>query len=45
MDLSKFKVNDDLSSSGKEGFRAQYSGAFSMAYNFDQVLLAAEKLE
>ena len=45
VDLSKFKVNDNLSSFGKEGFRVLYSGAFSMAYDFDQVLLAAEKLE
>jgi len=45
VDLSKFKVNDSLFCSGEEGFRVLYSGAFSMAYDFDQVLLAAEKLE
>jgi len=45
VDLNKFKINDNLPSSGKENFRVIYSGAFSMAYDFNQVLLAAKKLE
>ena len=44
VDLSKFRV---LTSSkrGDMVFRVLYSGAFSVAYDFDQVLLAAKKLE
>jgi len=44
VDLSKFRV---LTSSkrGDRVFRVLYSGAFSVAYDFDQVLLAAKKLE
>jgi len=45
VDLSKFKINNNLSIFGKENFRVLYSGAFSMAYDFDQVFLAAKKLE
>jgi len=45
VDLSKFKVNDSVFSSDKEKFRVLYSGAFSMAYDFEQVLLAAKTLE
>ena len=45
VDLSRFKANDNLFSSDKEEFRVLYSGAFSMAYDFEQVLLAAKTLE
>jgi len=45
VDLSKFMVNDNSFNSNKEDFRVLYTGAFSMAYDFDQVLLAAKKLE
>ncbi|RLI19106.1 hypothetical protein DRO54_09120, partial [Candidatus Bathyarchaeota archaeon] len=45
VDLSKFKINDNLSILGKYNFIVLYSGAFSLAYDFDQILLAAKKLE
>ena len=46
VDLGKFKTsNSRLSNSNKGKFRVLYIGAFSAAYDFDQVLLAAKKLE
>jgi len=42
VDLNKFKVYDIAK---KKVFKALYSGAFSVAYDFDQVLLAAKLLE
>jgi len=49
VDLSKFKVNDNFSNSNGrknlKNFRIFYSGAFSPAYDFDQILLAAKSLE
>jgi glycosyltransferase involved in cell wall biosynthesis len=44
VDLNKFSANDN-SFNYDETFRVFYSGAFSMAYDFDQVLLAAKRLE
>jgi len=43
VDLYKFRVL--TSKRGDRVFRVLYSGAFSVAYDFDQVLLAAKKLE
>jgi len=45
VDLEKFRVNNDPSNCSRRIFRVLYSGAFSVAYDFDQVLLAAKKLE
>jgi glycosyltransferase involved in cell wall biosynthesis len=42
VDISKFKP---MSSGNDERFTVLYSGAFSVAYDFDQVLKAAEILE
>ena len=44
VDLNKFKTYD-LAVKYKETFKVLYSGAFSVAYDFDQVLLAAELLK
>jgi len=45
VDLSKFGENHTLSNNCKKNFRLLYVGAFSVAYNFNQVLLAAKILE
>jgi len=45
VDLSKFEVSDKSDNSDRKAFRCLYSGAFSLAYDFDQVLLAAKLLE
>jgi glycosyltransferase involved in cell wall biosynthesis len=45
VDLSRFKVNGNPSSRNRDVFRVLYSGAFSPAYDFDQVLLAAKMLD
>jgi glycosyltransferase involved in cell wall biosynthesis len=45
VDLSKFKADNDALNCDKGTFRVLYSGAFSVAYDFDQVLLAAKRLE
>jgi len=42
VDLNKFKV---YAIANKKVFKVLYSGAFSVAYDFDQVLLAAKLLE
>jgi len=43
VDVDRFRLNSGRSNDGK--FRVLYSGAFSVAYDFDQVLLAAKRLE
>jgi len=45
VDLSKFKAADNSFNSDQRVFRVFYSGAFSVAYDFDQVLLVAKSLE
>lgn len=45
IDLEKFKINNSSVNSDNKCFRVLYSGAFSLAYDFDQVLLAAKRLE
>ena len=45
VDLSKFRANISQANFNKKRFRVFYSGAFSLAYDFDQVLLAAKRLE
>jgi len=45
VDLNKFRAVCDPSSRHKSCYRVLYSGAFSVAYDFDQVLLAAKTLE
>jgi glycosyltransferase involved in cell wall biosynthesis len=45
VDLSKFKINYASGHSRKEKFKILYSGAFSLAYDFDQVINAAKQLE
>jgi glycosyltransferase involved in cell wall biosynthesis len=42
VDINKFKVYD---TTNKKVFKVLYSGAFSVGYDFDQVLLAAKLLE
>jgi glycosyltransferase involved in cell wall biosynthesis len=42
VDLNKFKV---YAKANRKVFKVLYSGAFSVAYDFDQVLLAAKLLE
>ncbi len=44
VDLSKFKAGSSLGNDRRR-FRVLYSGAFSVAYDFDQILLAAKLLE
>jgi len=44
VDINKFKACDSVNKC-KEAFKVLYSGAFSVAYDFDQVLLAAKLLE
>jgi glycosyltransferase involved in cell wall biosynthesis len=44
VDINKFKVYNPVNKCEKK-FKALYSGAFSVAYDFDQVLLAAKILE
>ncbi|MGB9830701.1 MAG: glycosyltransferase family 4 protein, partial [Fervidicoccus fontis] len=44
VDLNKFKMRTS-SNNNKKVFRVLYSGAFSVAYDFDQILLAAKLLE
>lgn len=44
VDLSIFKMKDRSTKSSGKKFRVLYSGAFSPAYDFDQVLLAAKEL-
>jgi len=43
VDVDRFRLNSGGRNGGK--FRVLYSGAFSVAYDFDQVLLAAKNLE
>lgn len=45
VDLSKFKLSRFKHSSKRKTFKILYSGAFSIAYDFNQVLLAAKMLE
>ena len=45
VDLSKFRVDNGSSNCSRRTFTVHYSGAFSVAYDFDQVLLAAKELE
>jgi len=45
VDLSKFRVDNGSSNCSRGTFTVHYSGAFSVAYDFDQVLLAAKRLE
>jgi glycosyltransferase involved in cell wall biosynthesis len=45
VDLDTFRVVSDRLNYSGEAFRVLYSGAFSVAYDFDQVLLAAKMLE
>ena len=45
VDLSKFRVAGNSSNHCGDDFRVLYSGAFSVLYDFDQVLLAAKTLE
>jgi len=45
VDLSKFKPVYTKSSTKGNCFKVIYSGAFSVAYDFDQILLAAKILE
>jgi len=45
VDLNKFRAVCNTSNCHKSCFRVLYSGAFSVAYDFDQVLLAAKILE
>jgi glycosyltransferase involved in cell wall biosynthesis len=45
VDLSKFRVKASQINCGEKQFRVLYSGAFSVAYDFDQVLLAAMILQ
>jgi len=45
VDLNKFKPIHTKSSNKESYFRVIYSGAFSVAYDFDQILLAAKILE
>jgi len=45
VDFGKFVVSGNSPNSNKRVFRVLYSGAFSMAYDFNQLLLAAKKLE
>jgi colanic acid biosynthesis glycosyl transferase WcaI len=45
VDLEKFSSLGCQDCSDKKVFRVTYSGAFSAAYDFDQVLLAAKALE
>jgi glycosyltransferase involved in cell wall biosynthesis len=44
VDINKFKPCNSVNKH-KETFKVLYSGAFSVAYDFDQVLLAAKLLE
>jgi glycosyltransferase involved in cell wall biosynthesis len=45
VDLNTFRVVGDRLNCSGEAFRILYSGAFSVAYDFDQVLLAAKMLD
>lgn len=45
VDLDTFGVVGNWSNCNGKAFRVMYSGAFSVAYDFDQVLLAAKILE
>lgn len=45
VDLNKFRALGNSFNCHKGIFRVLYSGAFSVAYDFDQVLLAAKALE
>ncbi|MEM2739161.1 MAG: glycosyltransferase family 4 protein [Candidatus Bathyarchaeia archaeon] len=45
VDLDTFRVDSERPDLDDEVFKVVYSGAFSVAYDFDQVLLAAKKLE
>lgn len=45
VDLSKFRPDNNPPNYIKKTFRVHYSGAFSVAYDFNQVLLAAKMLE
>ena len=45
VDLTRFKAFQDKRFNGSKLFRVLYSGAFSLAYDFDQVLRAAKRLE
>jgi len=45
VDLNKFRIQSDKPKKDNKTFTVLYSGAFSVAYDFDQVLKAAEILE
>jgi colanic acid biosynthesis glycosyl transferase WcaI len=45
VDLSKFRADNNPPNYTRKIFRVHYSGTFSVAYDFDQVLLAAKILE
>ena len=45
VDLSTFTVAGDKPNCGGKAFKVLYSGAFSVAYDFDQILYAAKILE
>jgi len=45
VDLNKFTIAADMFKNGEKTFRVLYSGAFSVAYDFDQILLAAKALK
>lgn len=45
VDLTTFRVNENTTALNNKAFKVIYSGAFSVAYDFDQVLLAAKKIE
>jgi len=45
VDLDTFGIAGNLSNADRSDFGVLYSGAFSVAYDFDQILLAAKMLE
>jgi len=45
VDFDTFGIAGNLSNADRSDFRILYSGAFSVAYDFDQVLLASKRLE
>ena len=44
VDINKFKASYNTSNHSKKSFKMLYSGAFSIAYDFEQILLAAKML-
>ena len=45
VDLEKFRANNNIMTNDAERFKILYIGSFSVAYDFDQVLMAAKILE